>query len=757
MKSYLELLDFPQVVELVKKYAFSPLGRRHLDSLKPTPNPWRELALLDDTVRYLLKYGEPPIKGLNDVTAEFEKVRDGKVLEPTELRRVADFFEGCRELKKDVEKREFEELKALVARLCVLEEFVEEVKRCVDEKGEISDGASPKLREIRKNKRELSQELKRKADDFVRKNASVLQEQMYVLRDGRYLFPVKASLKGSVRGIVHHLSSSGATVFMEPEEFVELNNRMRLLEEEERIEVNRILRELTNILLKNLKCLENSLEAISHFDSLYARARFAKEYSAIVVKPSSKIKLVNARHPLIPKDRVVPVSLELSSTKKGMIITGPNMGGKTVTVKTVGLFTAMMMSGFPVPADEGTELKVFSKILVDVGEEQSIEQNLSTFSSHMRRIVEIVEAADDDSLVILDELGSGTDPVEGAALAIAIIEELIEKGSTIFVTTHLTPVKVMAMNHPLLLNASMEFDPETLSPTFRLLVGVPGGSHAFHIAEKLGLDKKIIEKARLKLSQEEMALEDLIRSLHERISLLEEERRKLQREREEYVVLKQRYEEDYKKLKKMKIEEFDRELKELSEYIKKVKKDLDHALHAMKSARIEEMKETAKVLEKESREIREVKIEKVADEEIRVGDPVRIEGGTSVGKVVEIRENVALVDFGFLRVKVPVGDLRKVEKQEEVQVEQQKIVSSFRTEIDIRGLTVEEAEPLIKKFLDDLVMNGLSKGYIIHGKGTGRLAAGVWEILRSDPRVVNFRFGMPAEGGTGVTVVEVKT
>ncbi|PLV60483.1 endonuclease MutS2 [Thermotoga sp. KOL6] len=758
MDKYLDTLDFVKVVELVKGYAFSDLGKRHLDTLKPKVNPWDELELVEELLNYLIRFGEPPIKGLNDITSEIEKLDAGSLLEPWELLKIANFLEGCEILRNDLERREYQKLKEVFEQLVLFGEFVKEVNRCIETDGEISDNASPRLKEIRNEKKRLSNEIKRKADNFVNTHSQILQEQRYVYRDGRYLFPVKASMKGSVKGIVHHLSSSGATVFIEPEEFVELNNKMRLLEEEERLEINRILRRLTNMLLSRMKELKKNVELISWFDSLYARAKFAKEFNGIVVKPSSRIKLVNARHPLIPKEKVVPINLELPPNKKGVVITGPNMGGKTVTVKTVGLFTAMMMSGFPLPCDEGTELKIFSKIMADIGEEQSIEQSLSTFSSHMKRIIDIVKDADSDSLVILDELGSGTDPAEGAALAIAIIEELLEKGATLFVTTHLTPVKVFAMNHSLLLNASMEFDPETLSPTYRVLVGVPGGSHAFQIAEKLGLDKRVIERAESRLSQEEMELEGLIRSLHEKISLLEEEKRKFQKEREEFLKLKLKYEENYKKLRRMKIEEFDRELKELNEYIRKVRKELDQAIHVAKKGSIEEMRETAKTLEREKRDLERKVVEEKPEEDIGVGDHVRVEGGTSVGRVVEIKGNTALVDFGFLRVKVPAGKLRKAAKksEEEKSVSPQK-PSSFRTEIDIRGMTVEEAEPVVKKFIDDLIMAGIKKGYIIHGKGTGRLATGVWDILRKDKRVKSFRFGMPSEGGTGVTVVEVET
>jgi len=763
MRDDLELLDFPKVMDQIKKYAYSSMGRELLDSFRPVLFPWDELKRLEEMIDYINKEGAPPIEGIEEVENIFKKLESGSLVDPPELLRIA-YFLGSSQRLKDIffsEKDEYPKIWERFSNLPSFDHFIGEVKRCISEDGEIVDDASPKLRDLRIRKRSLQKTLKKKAEEYINKNRMLLQEDIYVLRDGRYLFPVKSSMKGKVRGIVHHVSSSGATVFIEPEEFVFLNNDMRFIEEEERGEISRILRKLSRLLTDRLKDLKLVLDAMAYYDTLQARARFAKENEAVVIHPKTggKIKLVNARHPLIPKETVVPITVEVGGRSKGLVITGPNMGGKTVTLKTIGLFTAMAMAGFPVLCDPSSEIRIFSKILVDIGEEQDIEQSLSTFSSHMKRIAAIMEEADEDSLVLLDELGSGTDPVEGSALAMALIEELIERGATFVVTTHLTPVKIFAMNNQYVLNASMEFDPETLSPTFHVLMGVPGGSHAFYIAEKLGLKKNILERAKTKLSQEEMKMEDLIRSLHERLALLEEETKRMEEEKSKYLEMRRKYEEEYTRLKKGKIEEFDKELKDIRDYIKKVKKEIDEAIHLMKKKKLEEMREISKKLEKEKEKLKKIETPTVETEELKVGDNVRIKDGTSIGKVIEVFEKDLLVDFGTMRMRLPRNMVIKVEKKEETfeKLDVIRIERLEKPEVDIRGKTIEESEPLIKNFIDKLVMSDFKKGYIIHGKGTGRLAAGVWEILRKDPRVISYRFGMPSEGGTGVTVVEVRS
>jgi len=740
------------------------MGKELLDSFRPVFFPWDELKRLEEMIDYINKKGGPPIEGIEEVKNEFRKLENGFSLDPPELLKIAYFLESVQKLKNIFsEKDEYPKIQEKFSNLPSFDRFIEEVKRCISEDGEIVDDASPKLRDLRMRKKSLQSTLKKKAEEYISKNRILLQDDIYVLRDGRYLFPVKSSMKGKVRGIVHHISSSGATVFMEPEEFVFLNNDLRFIEEEERSEISRILRKLSKFLIDRLKDLKILLDTMAYYDTLQARARFAKENKAVVIYPktSGKIKLVNARHPLISKDTVVPITIEIGGNKKGLVITGPNMGGKTVTLKTIGLFTAMAMAGFPIPCDPSSEIRMFSKILVDIGEEQDIEQSLSTFSSHMKRIVSIMEEADEDSLVLLDELGSGTDPVEGSALAIALIEELIERGATFVVTTHLTPVKIFAMNNQYVLNASMEFDPETLAPTFRILMGVPGGSHAFYIAEKLGLKKDILERAKTKLSQEEMKIEDLIRNLHEKIALFEEKTKKMEEEKSKYLEMRKKYEEKYTRLKKGKIEEFDKELKDIRDYIKRVKKEIDEAIHLMKKKRLEEMKEISKKLEKEKERLEKIEPPVIDVEELKVGDNVRIKDGTSIGKVVEIFEKYILVDFGTMRMRLPKNMVIKVKKEKEEEffekLDNIKIERLEKPEVDIRGKTIEESEPLIKNFIDKLVMSDFKKGYIIHGKGTGKLAAGVWEILRKDPRVISYRFGMPSEGGTGVTVVEVRS
>ncbi len=754
----LKLLEFDRVKELFKPFTFSENGKKHIDSMKPLENPFEELSLLEGMIE-LIQREDIPVSHDFNVSDLVHRLLMGETLGPKDLLRFESFAKGCGELKLFSKKINHEGLKAIFSSLKNLDEIASAIRKAISEDGEVKDDASKKLFSIRTRKRTILEELKRKSERLKERYRPYLQEDIVIVRDGRYMLPVKASSRPKVRGIVHHTSSSGATVYIEPEELVPLNDEKRIVEEEERREVHRILREISNLILSRMNAVKENLSIVSHIDSLYARAGYAIKKRAIVVYPDGdgEIKLVEARHPLIPEDRVVPISLRIPRKKKGLVITGPNMGGKTVTLKTIGLFTAMAMSGFPIPASEGTKLSLFSKILVDIGEEQSIELSLSTFSSHMKRIVEILKEADEDSLVLIDELGTGTDPMEGSALALAIVEELLEKGCKFVVTTHMTPLKLFAIEREDVESASVEFDPKTLKPTYRVLMGVPGASHAFEIASSLGLDEKVIKRAKKHLSGESVEVEAVIRKLQSEVKMVRSEREKLEIERKKLERERKRYEEKYEKLKSQKIEEMDRELKELTDQVDDVMKKLEEAIHALKKKREEDLKRAVKNLMEGKKKLREVKIPTGSSHEITVGSHVRLKGGTAVGVVMREKDGKVLVDFGTMKIEVPKSSLVPAEppKVEKGTTEHTEIRVLEKPEIDIRGMTVEEAESVILDFIDRLVLSDFERGYIIHGKGTGRLAAGVWEILRKDPRVKNYRFGTAGEGGTGVTVVEV--
>lgn len=741
-------------------------GKKRIRSLRPKKDPVRELKFVEEAIE-LAKSSEsllPANPGRIDIEDVLEKLASGSILEPVQLLSVAGAIIVTKTTKERIERLEDSfTLKELARPVEPALNLVEEIHKCIDSNGWLRDEASEKLREIRREMRLTLEEIKKKSDSFIKSNRTFLQEPICVLRDGRHVFPIKASHRSQVRGIVHSISSSSATCFVEPDELVPLNNKLYELKEEEEKEINRILRNLTALVRQNLKRIEDGLNFVSTIDSLQARASFAIEYKAVVVYPSSKkvVKIVQARHPLLDQSKVVPIDLVLPENKCGLIMTGPNTGGKTVSLKTVGLFCCMMMAAIPLPCALGTELFGFNNIFVDVGDEQSIEQNLSTFSSHLRNIVQAINSANDNSLVLLDELGAGTDPVEGAALGLAIIERLKQIGCKFMITTHLTPIKLYAVNDEKLVSASVEFDPETLKPTYRILMNVPGGSHALEIAQKLGLDESILQMARNYLGKDYTEIQKIIEEYQKQLVLMKKRIEELENERSLLERAKLEYEKKYQELKQRKIEDIDKELKQLYDYIKQAKREVDETIKSIKFKQdLASLKDASKHFENHAVRVKQIQLGQESnngESEVAVGDTVRLRNGDAVGRVVEKRGDKYIVDFNGLRLEARAKNLVRVEQSKE-QVQEITHTPKFvleRPEIDVRGLTVEEAEPLIERFIDDLLMSDFKLGYIIHGKGTGRLAVGIWEILRRDSRVRRYRFGTPNEGGTGVTVVEV--
>ncbi|MGE0033975.1 MAG: endonuclease MutS2, partial [Pseudothermotoga sp.] len=761
----MERLDYDKFLSLLANYAVTQLGKKCVRSLRPRKDPTQELKFVEEVIE-LLKSSEsllPSNAGNADIEDVLTKLNSGSILEPQELLRIADAVAVVNLLKERLDRLpDSFTMKMLAQTVEPATHVAEQIHRCIDTNSWIKDEASENLKEIRRGMRSVLEEIKKKSDSFIRANKFLLQDPICVLRDGRHVFPIKASYRGQVKGIVHALSSSSATCFVEPDDFVPLNNTLYELREEEQREINRILRELTTLVRQNIRRIEEGLNFVAIVDSLQARGLFAIDQKAIVVYPSSKrvVRVVQARHPLLDRSRVVPIDLVLPEDKHGLILTGPNTGGKTVSLKTIGLFCCIMMAAIPLPCEHGTEIFGFESIFADIGDEQSIEQNLSTFSSHLRNIVLALESASKNSLVLLDELGAGTDPVEGAALGLAVIEQLKRIGCKFIVTTHLTPIKLRAVNDEKLISASLEFDPETLKPTYRILMGVPGGSHALEIAQRLGLDETVLEMARNYLGKDYVEVEKIVEEYQKQLVLMEKRIEELETERAKLEKLKQDYEQKYQELKRKKIEELDKELKQLYDYIKRAKRDVDETIHSIKSKQdLANLRSASKHFESHVTRLKRIQLnqEPVEESQISVGDTVKLRNGDAVGKVVEARNDRYIVDFNGLRLEARAKNLVKVDRKE-MQVQQ--MVHEIKPdlekpEIDVRGLTVEEAEPLVEKFIDDLFMSDFKIGYIIHGKGTGRLAVGIWEILRKDSRVKRYRFGTPNEGGTGVTVVEI--
>lgn len=753
----------------MKSFAVTQIGRKVLDSLKPKQNCQEELALVDEMVRILTAGYEvlPTDISAVDVYQLFDKAAENLILEAKELLKCSDALVAMMNLKSKISQiKEADLIKKLAFKIDSFEDIVTSIRSCIFEDGFVKDEASELLSKIRRDIKQLTHLIKRKAENFVVSNKSILQDTIFAIRDGRYVFPVKASYKGQVKGIVHYSSGSAATYFVEPEEFVPLNNQLKILREQEEQEIKRILKNLTYLLVQKIDSIRKSLETVGIIDSIHARALFANKYKAAVIYPSTsrEIKLLKARHPLLNLEKVVPVDIVLPENKSGLILTGPNMGGKTVTLKTIGLFCAMMMAGFPIPCSPDSQLYGFSKIIVDIGDEQSIEQNLSTFSSHLKNIVLALQIADENTLVLLDELGSGTDPLEGAALGLALIERLKQLKAKFIVTTHLTPIKVFAANDPELVSASVEFDPETLSPTYRILLGVPGASHAFEIARKLGLDESIIKRAQELLGKDYMDMEKILKDYQEQSTLLKKKMEEVEVEKERLEKMKEEYERKYHQLKIKRIEEIDNELRQTYEYIRQLKKQIDEAISNLKqkSENIETLRTASKTLEQQTRILKDLEVHTESfsnkDQEISVGDHVKLKNSEATGKVVDIRGEKLIIDFQGIKLETYPKSVEKVVKKEEEQKVEQVQPALFeiiKPEIDVRGLTVEEAEPIVEDFIEKLARSNFRTGVIIHGKGTGRLAVGIWDMLRRNSKVKRYRFGTPAEGGTGVTIVEV--
>ncbi|MBT1248664.1 endonuclease MutS2 [Thermosipho sp. 1244] len=756
-------LDWEDVFKQFLEYTFSVYGREHLEKISKECVNNEEYEYLQEVFDIQVTLGLPVFQKVEDIRPLLQKTKNYPILEPYEIFKIKEFMLLVHSLKEAISSTRYK-VSFYISKLGNYDTLINEIESVFEPDGNFKDKASKNLSVIRKEQKRLSLEIKEKIEKFISKNSRYLQEQLYTIRNGRYVFIIKSGARGHLKGIVHGVSNTGVSLFFEPQEFIHLNDKIEILRSEEKIEINKILRGITSKIHDRYAHLINDIKIVGHIDSLFARAKYAYKNNGIVVKPEGTyLKLVNARHPLISRDKVVPISIDIPKDKKGLIITGPNTGGKTVTLKTISLFIFMSQHGFPILSDIGTRIPNF-KLFVDIGDSQNVVENLSTFSSHMVRIIEALKDADENSLVVIDELGSGTDPFEGSALAIAIIEHLLEKNIKFIITTHLTNVKLFAMERDDIMTASMEFDINTLSPTYRLLLNTPGASHAFEISERLGLNKDIIDRAKRYISEDHLKIENIIKHLNLKVSELEEKKKLLEKTLKEYERLKSEYEKKYNILKLKKIEELDKELRNIYREFRTAKREIQSALFSTKTNSEELIKKKLKRLEQKEKDITQVdktleslKYPNIA-QEITKGDYVKLVDGTAVGRIIEKRQNgKILVDFNGLKIEVKKSKLRKVEppKKDEEPILYQSISVLSSNEIDLRGKTVEEAIELVDKFIDDLIYSDYSTGYIVHGKGTGSLASNIWNFLRKDKRIKSYRFGRPSEGGVGVTVVEV--
>lgn len=784
-------LEYYKIIDRLTEKASSPMGRELCRRLLPSANI-EEIRLMQvqtrDALTRLFQKGSVSFGGVKDVRSSLKRLEIGSALGIQEILSICALLENTSRVKaysrNDRSDAPSDSLDAMFQQLSPLTPLSAEIRRCILSEDEISDDASPALRQIRRNMKITNDRIHTQLSGLVSGSArTYLQDAVITMRNGRYCIPVKAEYKGQVPGMIHDQSSTGSTLFIEPMAVVKLNNDMRELELQEEKEIEVILADLSQQIAMEQEAIALDFTLMVQLDFIFARAALAMEMNGTepIFNEEGRVLLKKARHPLIPKKQVVPIDIRLGDSFDLLIITGPNTGGKTVSLKTVGLLTLMGQAGLHIPALDRSELSLFHEIYADIGDEQSIEQSLSTFSSHMTNIVSFLEKADSRSLVLFDELGAGTDPTEGAALAISILSYLHEKGVRTMATTHYSELKVYALSTPGVENACCEFNVETLRPTYRLLIGIPGKSNAFAISSKLGLSDDIIQRAREQISEQDESFEDVLSSLEENRVTLENERLEIQKYKQEIQDLKSQLETRQEKLEaqrdkilKKANEEAHKVLEEAKEYADQTMK-LFHKFQKNNvdtSAVERERQELRRRMDKaESKMAEKNKPQKPSKEltakDIHPGDSVKVLSMNLKGTVGSRPDSKGylFVQMGIIRSKVHLSDLELVDEPVITTPSLQKTgagkirmskSSSISTEINLLGRTVDEAIAELDKYLDDAYIAHLKSVRVVHGKGTGALRKGIHDYLRRQKHVASFRLGEFGEGDAGVTIVEFK-
>ena len=776
-------LELDKILEMVAKEATCPDAAELARAIQPVYTAAEARHLLEETdAAFVLmaKFGAPSFYGLQNVTNALRRAQAGGGLGLPELLAVGATLRAIRSLKQWHEKSASVK-NALTARFEILapNKYLEEkIFTCIVSEEEVADAASPALAAIRRKIRAASVRAREQLDKLIRSTSHQkhLQEAIVTQRGGRYVVPVKAEYRGEIPGLVHDTSASGATVFIEPMSVVEANNEIRVLQSDEQDEIARILLELSGEAGEFADSIIDSYQYAVQLNLIFAKAQVAYRMKAVVpvIDESRRTVLHAARHPLIDKDQVVPTDISLGESFDALIITGPNTGGKTVSLKTIGLLTLMAMCGLMIPAGEGSRVAVYRHILADIGDEQSIEQSLSTFSAHMTNIIRILRVADSQSLVLLDELGAGTDPVEGAALATALIEELRRKGARLACTTHYAELKAYALETDGVENACCEFDVATLRPTYRLLIGVPGKSNAFAITRRLGLDGRIVDRAGELVSRENTAFEQVVGRLEESRRALEDQLEQAREEARKARESAKQSEEKLEEAERQAQKEMDRARQEAALIVQKTRQQADALLNELDELRRQKNKALSaeqkarlragmRDLEKASDPVRRRSNDGyVLPRELKVGDPVLIFDIDKEATVLEVpKDGQVLVQAGVIKTRVALSNLRLLTKTQQKKQLGRTVTRSVSTQeastsLDLRGQNVEEGLMEVDAFLDRASRMHLPQVIIIHGKGTGVLRAGVQKHLRKCPQVKSFRLGTYGEGESGVTIVELK-
>ena len=789
----LKTLEYNKIIDRLTEFAGSALAKEMCRNLQPSTDLYEIQTLqkeTSDALSRIYQKGAVSFRGVRDIRGSIKRLEIGAIIGINELLSICSLLEVCSKVKaysRNDRDPDFEDsLEAMFQALQPLTPVSSEIRRCIASEEELNDDASPALFKIRRSMRQINDKVHAQLQTMVNGSArTYLQDAVVTMRNGRYCIPVKAEHRGQVPGMIHDQSSTGSTLFVEPIAVIKLNNDLRELELKEEKEIEMIFATLSARCGEETEALRDDLDLLTKLDFIFARAQLSRSMNGTQpdFNQEGRILIKKGRHPLLDKKKVVPIDIQLGKDFELLIITGPNTGGKTVSLKTVGLFTLMGQAGLHIPAFDHSELSVFHEVFADIGDEQSIEQSLSTFSAHMTNTVSILREADDRSLVLFDELGAGTDPTEGAALAIAILSNLHRRGSRVMATTHYSELKVFALSTPGVENGCCEFDVETLRPTYRLLIGVPGKSNAFAISQKLGLSQDIIEEAKTHLTQQDEDFEDLLADLEQKRVTIEQERDQINSYKEEIHELKQRLESKQEKLDLSR----DKILREANEQARNILQEAkDYADTTIrnfqkygKAAGV-----SAKDMEKERGKLREKmsKVDKnlsakntapkksqkrLTAKDLHIGDSIKVLSLNLKGTVSTLPDAKGnlFVQMGILRSQVNIRDLEKLDdtvitggnfsKTGSGKIKMSKS-ASVSTEINLLGKTVDEAIMELDKYLDDAYIAHLPSVRIVHGKGTGALRKGVHNYLRRQKHVKSYRLGEFGEGDAGVTIVEFK-
>lgn len=786
MRNYLEKIEYPKILNILSAYALTYIGKEKCATLTPSKNKNDVQNMLKETeeaLNILYRCNTPPIYEIADNAKNLKTIESYGTLSIKSILELTNILKMSYELKKYfyndfLESNEFIYLADIFSKLYSNSLIIEKISYSIIDENTIDDRASKNLAFIRKKQRNIEQDIKTKLNTFLHSStySKYIQENVITIRNDRYVIPVKDEYRGQIKGFVHDISSSGSTVFIEPISVFELNNELANLKNEENLEIEKILQDLSKLFYPYANEIKEDIECIGKLDFAFAKAKYSRDIHGItpIINTQKQIILKDAKHPLLDQEKAVPISLELGTTFNTLVITGPNTGGKTVTLKTVGLLTAMACSGLNIPASTQSSIYVFDNIFADIGDDQSITESLSTFSAHMTNIVDIVKNSTENSLILVDELGSGTDPVEGASLAISVLDYFKSNSSLTVATTHYQELKKYALTTDGFENASVEFDVNTLSPTYHLLIGVPGKSNAFEISRKLGLPDSIINEAKRNLTKNDIDFEELLKNIYDNKSKIENEKLEISKKLNEITKLKKSLERDNTKLNEQEHEIINNAKVQARNILLDAKEEANEIISKMNdvSKSNSDLNNLRNKLNKDIKDISAASLSNnvakesksaISIEDAKPNTEVFVTTLCQNGIIVSnvSKSNEVQVQVGSMKLSVKLKYLEKIVNKNKTNkstssyssVSKAKHVSS---EINVIGLNVEEAVFTVDKFLDDCSIANLQTVRIVHGKGTGKLREGIHKFLKSNSRVKSFRVGTYGEGEMGVTVVELK-